>query len=156
MRHGRLRFVTSAVYALAACVLSACFTHQPQVELDRLTLDVAPLANNDFPIAVDFVAVEDAELLTLLSGIPAKTWFAEREQYQRDHRRKLAIWSLELVPGQFMESADFPMAGESAAGLLVFASYNTPGVHRLRLDDQRQVWLKFESRDMRLVGDDQR
>jgi type VI secretion system protein len=38
---------------------------------------------------------------------------------------------------------------------LVFASYNTPGAHRLRLDDQRKAWLKFDSREMTLVNDGQ-
>ncbi|WP_296218793.1 type VI secretion protein [Pseudomonas sp. UBA2684] len=156
MKQGRLVFLGRVFAVLIVLTLSACSWREPKVELDSLTLDVAPRANNDTPIAVDFIAVKDAELLKLLSGIPAKQWFAEREQYQRDYRALVSVWSLELVPGQFMESTGFPLGGEAAAGLLVFAGYNTPGAHRLRLDEQRKVWLKFESRDMRLLGDDQR
>ncbi|MCY1525681.1 hypothetical protein D9M68_606690 [compost metagenome] len=156
MTQGRSLFFGSFICVLSVLTLTACSWREPKVELDTLTLDVASRANNDTPIAVDFIAVRDAELLKLLSGIPAKQWFAEREQYRRDYRQLISVWSLELVPGQFMESDDFPLGGEVAAGLLVFAGYNTPGVHRLRLDQQRKAWLRFESRDMRLLGDDQR
>lgn len=132
--------------------LTGCSFFGPKVELDNLTLDVAPKANDDTPIAVDFIAVADADLLKQLSGISASQWFAEREQYQRDYRQLMSVWGLELVPGQFIDRRPFPLGGRKAAGLLVFASYNTPGAHRLRLDDQSEAWLKFDSREMSLVN----
>ena len=88
---------------------------------------------------------------------PVKPEFAAkaritREQYQRDYRQLMSVWGLELVPGQFIDRQPFPLGGKKAAGLLVFASYNTPGAHRLRLDDQSEAWLKFDSREMSLVN----
>jgi type VI secretion system protein len=132
--------------------LSGCSFFGPKVDLDSLTLDVAPKANDDTPIAVDFIAVNDPDLLKQLSGISASQWFAGREQYQRDYRQLMSVWGLELVPGQFIDRQPFPLGGKKAAGLLVFASYNTPGAHRLRLDDQSEAWLKFDSREMTLVN----
>ena len=134
-------------------LLGGCSLWGPRVDLNVLTLDVAPKANDDTPIAVDFIAVNDPDLLKQLSGITARQWFSEREQFQRDYRQAMAVWSLELVPGQFIDQQPFPLGGKKAAGLLVFASYNTPGAHRLRLDDQSKAWLKFNSREMSLVGD---
>ncbi len=140
-------FLTLVMLALAGCSFFG-----PKVDLDSLTLDVAPKANDDTPIAVDFIAVADPDLLKQLSGISASQWFAEREQYQRDYRQLMSVWGLELVPGQFIDRQPFPLGGKKAAGLLVFASYNTPGAHRLRLDDQSEAWLKFDSREMSLVN----
>ncbi|BBP78186.1 type VI secretion protein [Pseudomonas gingeri] len=137
---------------VAALILSGCSFFGPKVGVASLTLDVAPLANDNTPIAVDFVAVKDPDLLKQLAGMSAKQWFGEREQFQRDYRQQLSVWGLELVPGQFVAEQDFPLKGEKAAGLLVFASYNTPGAHRLRLDDQREAWLKFNSREMSLLN----
>jgi len=134
------------------CSLSGCSFLGPKVDVASLTLDVAPLANDNTPIAVDFVAVKDPDLLKQLAGMSAKQWFGEREQFQRDYRQQLTVWGLELVPGQFVAQQAFPLKGQSAAGLLVFASYNTPGAHRLRLDDQQAAWLKFNSREMSLVN----
>ncbi|NUU36485.1 type VI secretion protein [Pseudomonas sp. C2B4] len=141
--------VFAATLLLSLC---SCSLFGPRVDLDSLTLDVAPRANDDTPIAVDFIAVKDPDLLKQLSGITARQWFAEREQFQRDYRQLMTVWGLELVPGQFIDRQPFPLGGQRAAGLLVFASYNTPGAHRLRLDDQSDAWLKFDSREMSLVN----
>ncbi|WP_440974602.1 type VI secretion protein [Pseudomonas koreensis] len=142
------RFFLTFLLAL----MTGCSLFGPKVGLDSLTLDVAPKANDDTPIAVDFIAVNDPDLLKQLSGISASQWFAEREQYQRDYRQLMSVWGVELVPGQFIDRQPFPLGGKKAAGLLVFASYNTPGAHRLRLDDQSEAWLKFDSREMSLVS----
>lgn len=138
--------------AFLLALLAGCSLFGPKVDLDSLTLDVAPKANDDTPIAVDFIAVNDPDLLKQLSGISASQWFAEREQYQRDYRQLMSVWGVELVPGQFIDRQPFPLGGKKAAGLLVFASYNTPGAHRLRLDDQSEAWLRFDSREMSLVS----
>ncbi|PRB48510.1 type VI secretion protein [Pseudomonas sp. MYb2] len=142
------RFFVALIFAL----LAGCSFFGPKVDLDSLILDVAPKANDDTPIAVDFIAVADPDLLKQLSAISASQWFAGREQYQRDYRQLMSVWGLELVPGQFIDRQPFPLGGKKAAGLLVFASYNTPGAHRLRLDDQSEAWLKFDSREMSLVN----
>jgi type VI secretion system protein len=134
--------------------LTACsYFSQPSIELRSLTLDVAPRANGDTPIAVDLVAVQDPDLFKLLLSIPAKQWFDQREQLRRDYLQGIRVWSLELVPGQFMEAREIPMTGDPAVGLLVYAGYNNPGTHRLRLDQQKSVWLRFENKNMRLLGD---
>ncbi|MEX6500631.1 type VI secretion protein [Pseudomonas zhanjiangensis] len=148
MRLGR--FICVGLMLLQA---SCSYIFQPSVELRSLTLDVAPKANDDTPLAVDFVAVEDPELLKLLLSIPAKQWFEQREQLRRDYLQSIGVWSLELVPGQFMAARDIPLAGNPAVGLLVYAGYNNPGTHRLRLEQQKTVWLRFESKNMRLLGD---
>lgn len=143
---------TRLFLTLVLVTLTGCSFFGPKVDLDSLTLDVAPKANDDTPIAVDFIAVADPDLLKQLSGISASQWFAGREQYQRDYRQLMSVWGMELVPGQFIDRQPFPLGGKKAAGLLVFASYNTPGAHRLRLDDQSEAWLKFDSREMSLVN----
>ena len=149
MTQGRSIFCLLALLFL----LHGCGFRGERIGLDSLTLDVAERANDDTPIAVDFVAVHDPDLLKLLSEIPSRQWFAEREQYHRDYRQLFSVWSLELVPGQFRDVRNFPFSGDKAAGLLVFAGYNTPGAHRLRLGESGRVWLRFDSREMRLLTD---
>lgn len=142
-----------SVLLLAMIVLAGCSFFGPKVSVDHLTLDVALRANDDSPVAVDFIAVNDMDLLKQLSGLTAKQWFAERSQYQRDYRQNMFVWGLELVPGQLIESGIFPLDGKPAIGLLVFANYNNPGPHRLRLEGQYRIWLKFDSREMTLFDE---
>lgn len=136
------------VILLAAATVTGCSFFGPRVSVDGITLDIALRANDDSPIAVDFVAANDADLLIKLSDLTAKQWFANREQYKRDFRQSLSVWGLELVPGQLIESSIFPLDGKPSLGLLVFADYQSPGAHRLRIEDQRTIRLKFDSREM--------
>lgn len=146
--------VPSFILVLATIAsLTGCTFFVSTVRLDSITLDVAPQANDGSPIAVDFVAVRDPELLERLSGIGARQWFAEREQYLRDANQRLSIRSLELVPGQFVEALDWQLADGKVAGLLVFAGYGDPGAHPLRLAVRGRVWLRFDSRELRLLNE---
>ncbi len=150
------RFPWSKILCLStAAVLCACSLLTPiwgpRIELERLTLNVVEQANDDAPIAVDFVAAKEADLFRQISGLSARQWFSEREQYRRDFRQQLSVWSLELVPGQFMEVRDFPFAGKRAAGMVVFADYGVPGAHRLRLGEEHSVRIRFDLKEMRLL-----
>ncbi|MEE1924044.1 type VI secretion protein [Pseudomonas sp. 148P] len=144
-------FFRMLVVLLSVANIAGCSLFGSKVSVDGVTLDVALRANDDSPIAVDFIAVNDVDLLAKLSGLTAKQWFASREQYQRDFRQYLHVWGLELVPGQLIESSTFPLDGKPSVGLLAFANYQSPGAHRLRLEDQRSLRLKFDAREMTLL-----
>lgn len=152
------KFISIKILAvlLTVSAMAGCSLFGSKLSVDGVTLDVALRANDDSPIAVDFVAVNDADLLLKLSGLTAKQWFATREQVQRDHRQYLYVWGLELVPGTLIESPTFPLDGKPSVGLLVFADYQYPGAHRLRLDDQRSIRLKFDSREVSLLDQNTR
>ena len=141
----------ACLFVLLHLVLGGCASQTETIRVNSLVVDVSTGANDDTPIAVDFVAVMDEDLFRLLSDTTAKKWFADREQFFRDYRKMYSIWSLELVPGQFIEFHDFPFAGDTVVGLIVFASYSSPGTHRLRLNESGRVWLRFDSREMRLL-----
>jgi len=141
---------------LAAAGIGGCSFFGSRISVDGVTLDVALRANDDAPIAVDFIAVNDIDLLAKLSGLTAKQWFATKEQYRRDFRQYLNVWGLELVPGQLIESSTFPLDGKPSVGLLVFANYQSPGAHRLRLEDQPSIRLKFDAREMTLLDQNTR
>ncbi|VWC49419.1 hypothetical protein BLA23254_07662 [Burkholderia lata] len=114
-------------------------------------MNVAVEANLDAPIAVDVVLVRTPQLLDALLGLPAAKWFAQRDQMQRDYPKELAIHTYELVPGQRMADQPFPFGGQRAAGVLVFANYQTPGAHRTRLDGSpRKLSLELGDQDLRL------
>lgn len=157
MKHGRfksrLRILLLALVVLPWLAAPGC---SRRASSSTKSPSMSPPRQRRHPLAVDFVAVDDPDLFKLLSSVNARQWFSEREQYRRDYRTQFSVWSLELVPGRLMQVQDFPFSGRRSAGLLVFAGYNTPGAHRLRLDEQSRVWLRFDSREMRLMGDDGR
>ncbi|QCP53538.1 type VI secretion protein [Trinickia violacea] len=127
--HGLLPVLLLAVLCIAGCSASL-----PRVKIDSLAINVTAQANLDTPIAVDAVLVRNPQLFDTLLGLPSAKWFAERDQMQRDYPRDLTVLSYELVPGQQLTDPKFAFKGEHAAGVLVFADYQTPGAHRVRLD----------------------
>jgi type VI secretion system protein len=136
---------------LSIVILSGCALWQPTVKLKSVQLEVTERANDNSPIAVDFVAVRDPELLKTLQSLTAGQWFSNKPQILLDYPQKLKIWTLELVPGSQLETKQIPLSGEPADGLLMFAGYSGEGVYRLRLDQTRKLKLKFDDNEVRVL-----
>ncbi len=122
------RLAGLVLLALAGC------SSLPKVQVDTLAIAVSMQANQDTPIAVDAVLVRNPQLLDALLGLPSAKWFAQRDQWRRDHPEDITVVSFEVVPGQQIAAAPFPFGGKRGAGVVVFADYQTPGAHRVRLD----------------------
>ena len=135
---------------LAILILSGCSLWQPTVKLKSVQLEVTERANDNAPIAVDFVAVRDPELLKTLQNLTAGQWFSNKSQILLDYP-KLKIWTLELVPGSQLKTKEIPLSGERATGLLMFAGYSGEGAHRLRLDKTKKLKLKFGDNEVQVI-----
>ncbi|WP_207005385.1 hypothetical protein [Trinickia mobilis] len=138
---------------LAVLCMAGCSASLPRVKIDSLAINVAAQANLDTPIAVDAVLVRNPQLFDTLLGLPSAKWFNERDQLQRDYPRDLTVLSYELVPGQQLTDAKFAFDGQRAAGVLVFADYQTPGAHRVRLDGgPPKALLQLGGQDLQLMS----
>jgi type VI secretion system protein len=136
--------------------LAGCSASLPRVKIDTLAISVAAQANLDTPIAVDAVLVRNPQLFDILLGLPAAKWFAQRDQLRRDYPKDLNVLSYEVVPGQQIVAAPFQFDGQRAAGVLVFADYQTPGAHRVRLDGgPSKALLQLGDQDLRLLAQSQ-
>lgn len=140
-------------------VLSACSTvsslWSPESQTEDVTLVAAPDANNDFPVAVDLVAVTEAEFAQALAETPARTWFQQRESFLSNNANLIDVKSFELVPGQTMDEISYSWGDRrSYSAIFVFANFMQSGTHRARIDqiDAPTIilgsnTLKLESRD---------
>jgi type VI secretion system protein len=136
---------------LLILILSGCSLWQPTVKLKSVQLEVTERANDNSPIAVDFVAVRDPELLKTLQILTAAQWFLNKPQILLDYPGKVKIWTLELVPGSLLATKAIPLSGKPAVGLLMFAGYSSEGAHRLRLDETKKLKLKFSDNEVQVV-----
>jgi type VI secretion system protein len=137
----------------AALCLAGCSGSMPRVNVDSLSISVATQANLDTPIPLDAVLVRNPQLLDMLLGLPSARWFAQRDQLRRDYPKDLNVISYEVVPGQQIIDAKFGFDGQRAAGVLVFAGYQTPGAHRVRLDGGPQkALLQLGDQDLQLLS----
>jgi type VI secretion system protein len=142
-----------SVPLVAVLCVAGCSASLPRVKVDSLAIQVAAQANLDTPIAVDAVLVRNPQLLETLLGLPSAKWFAEREQLRRDYPKDLSVVSYELVPGQQISDPAFTFDGQRAAGVLVFADYQTAGAHRVRLDGgPSKPLLELGDQDLQLIA----
>jgi type VI secretion system protein len=138
---------------LAVFCIAGCSASMPRVKVESLAINVAAQANLDTPIAVDAVLVRNPQLFDMLLGLPSAKWFAQRNQLQRDYPKDISVLSYELAPGQQMTDSTFAFDGKRAVGVLVFADYQTPGAHRVRLDGgPSDAVLQLGDQDLQLTS----
>jgi type VI secretion system protein len=146
--------VAAAAAAALALALAASSCHLPPLSLffggeSRLEVTISKRLNNNAPVAVEVVIAYDKALYEQLLKTDAKTWFAQRDQFVRDHangRRLFDSWYREWVPGQAV--AAIPLEYRiGARGGLIFISYATSGDHRQTFDPERDLRLDLREQD---------
>lgn len=119
--------------------------------------------NDNSPVAVEILVLYDADLEKEIVGLTARQWFAARERYRKDY-------SLDDYEGFLWEwtptrppSSTLPPPGEAwpppqsfsfragALSAIVFADYDRPGDHRVRVEPPDQNLLVLLRADHFLV-----
>lgn len=96
---------------------------------------------------MDLVLVIDKKLLKQLAQIPAKDWFINRQQIQRDHPRKLEVASWEWVPAQTAGPISVKI-NRGIVAAFIFANYASPGDHRARVDTRKPAAVLLAENDL--------
>lgn len=112
-----------------------------------MTVVVDPDLNLDSPVAVDVLFVYDQSLVATLKSKPASDWFKNREQFLRDNPDGAVESSLwEWVPGQgqLKQTLSYRIG---VFATFVFASYSTPGEHRVQLEPGSKLLLTLGPTD---------
>jgi type VI secretion system protein len=116
----------------------------------HLNVTVVPEVNDNSPIAVDVVVVNDKDTLKLLSSFTAQVWFHKRDSFLRMHPSKIQISSWEWVPGQEVASLMIPRTG-IADGVILFANYASPGDHCSVLPRNGTIDLALGTKDFKIL-----
>ncbi len=118
-----------------------------RLDWSRFTVVANEGANLNTALAVDLVLVQDDALLGTLLAMPASKWFASRADMANTYPEQLRYLSVEVVPGQVMALPLDKIGHERVVGALVFADYQTPGEHRLRVSPlQGDVLIQLDAR----------
>ncbi len=106
-----------------------------------ITLVAAADVNQNSPLALDLVFVNDSSALEKLLTMPAAKWFASKDELLKTYPNALTIKSWELVPQQVLHLSEEALGSPRVAGMVLFADYLTPGDHRAQLPLGRVVFL---------------
>jgi type VI secretion system protein len=141
----RLKKLGTVAFATLLCT-SCSLRLQPRL---TLAVRIGPDANQNNPIAFDFVEINDKDLAKDAAKMTAADWFQKRGQVREDFPKasSISVQSWEWVPGQVVPALQIPMRRPPRA-ILVFANYSTPGAHRIRIDPKKSAALVFDREDI--------
>lgn len=145
----RFRLLSVKVLAAALGVLAVLSTLScssgPSARRLFLQVVIAPRSNQNSPVPVAFVSVNDAKLFGKIGEMTAKQWFEQREQLHRDFPGGdiFTEWVWEYVPGQSPPPVVIEVDGR-AIGAMIFANYRIVGDHRFRVGPQRRMRINLQ------------
>lgn len=132
-------------------VVSGCMRLSLKPKL-AVAVNIAADANQNQPVAVDLVEVDDKDLAKEVGKMTAADWFSKREQIREDFPKpkSLSVISWEWVPGQVVPDIDIPMRRPPRA-VILFAHYSTPGPHRATLDPAKPATLDLGEDEIKVT-----
>jgi type VI secretion system protein len=148
-------FLTTVVLLVAnSCGVKSSVTRTRRLFGAEFTLQVriAPNANMNNPVAVEYLIVHDEKLLETLAKTNAKDWFTNRSQFRQDNPKGFDSWYWEWIPGQQVMDERIPLK-PSAKGALVFANYIVAGDNRAKIDPNKDVIINLGERTFTATQD---
>lgn len=119
------------------------------LKLERIQLAMVPDVNDNWPVPVDLVRVQDADLVSELLRIETSVWFSGRRTAFRNSNPDALIDSWEVVPGTVTDSFEAEVDVD-VAGVL-FCGLRSPPPP-LRFDRDGEVVVKIEADGCVLSG----
>lgn len=108
-------------------------------------------ANQGNTIPLDLVFVYDENFLAQLQTMTAEDWFAYRRG-SADIPESQAFWlSLEIGPGQNRSITNFPNDKNKALALVLFADYQTDGLHRSVVETMHSVSIRLQETEFVVI-----
>jgi type VI secretion system protein len=123
------RRLQAIVVGLVLTILSGCFS-APKVLTRDITIEVAPEANDNSPIAVDLVLVYSDVALSRVAAMAPGEWFERRGDILAAFPQEVTVMRWEVVPGQRLRRMALPDNVHGAAGALLLARYNARNAQR--------------------------
>ena len=119
------------------------------LELDRISLAAAPGTNDNWPVRVDLVRVQDVTLVSRLLHTQTEAWFAESRHAFRQSHPEGFIHSWEVVPGTVVGPVEVEVEG-SVAGVLFCGTPSTP--QPIRFERDGDVVVRIDDAGCALIG----
>ena len=125
----------AGLLSVAACGAGISSTVQREPTPLYVDVEIDEKANQSYPTAVAVVLVYGDALLGKLNGMPARLWFKNRKQLERDFPecQGFVEYHWEWIPGDYVRPIVLKVPPEVRA-VVVFANYVADGDHRIKLE----------------------
>ena len=113
-------------------------------KVQQVTIDADSNANMGSPIVVDIVSAYDDQLVKVLESIPASEWFSSKNKYIDQFKGKIFVISRDIAPGNQIQLKYTTETEEKPIATFIFASYDSPGEHRLKVEKFKPLIIKLQ------------
>ncbi len=134
---------------LTLALLGTACTALNNIQVDpfqvrSITLQAASDANEGLPLKVDIAYALNKETLKDMEGFTADGWFTVKGTNLGNWEDHLLLQSKTVEPGARLEITEFPEGYEKSLGIVVFARYQQPGLHRLVFNEVQDIDVQFK------------
>lgn len=121
------------------------------VWLHKVSFKASDNVNDSSPVTVHIVIPYTPDLYQALMQMSAHEYFAKLDQIKLDNANKIDIFEWELVRSQSLDDEPVTPTKFSGAGILVFAHYSTPGIHRSSIGEEESVLIRLNDDDFTIT-----
>lgn len=121
-----------------------------KVWLTKVHFEVAPDLNNNAAVTVHLLIIYDKKIFMELAKLNSAQYFQKLDQYKRDSAQHIDWIVFEVVPGQHLEPKPIQPSKGTGIGVLIFASYETPGDHRAPVAEEKEIILNLGKADFKV------
>lgn len=124
-------------------ILSALKFEMAKVWLYEVRFKVDGEVNNNTPVAVHILFVDDEGLIKRLGEMSSDEYFRNCEQILNDYRSVVEIFSQTIIPGQNNDPLYIFPKSVLSKMCVMFVNYGTPGAHRYNVGSDRIIELQM-------------
>ncbi len=155
-----MRITTLLTTAVLSLALAACSANSylsliglgANNDIENISVETAPNANRNMPVALDLLFVRDESVAELLTGLSGPEWFARKQELLIRYDRKLSLASFEIVPLTIVDSLRLPEDYQHANKVLLFANYlGSDGQYVAELGHYRQLKIRLDREAYQLL-----
>lgn len=124
-------------------ILSALKFEIAKVWLQNVRFKLDGEINNNSPVEVHVLFIDDEGLIKRLGEMDAHEYFANSEQILSDYRSSLEVFSQTIVPGQINDPLFTNPRNVLSKMCVIFAKFSTPGAHRYNVGSDRVIEVEL-------------
>ena len=121
-------------------------------KVQQVTIDADSNSNMGSPVMLDVVSAYDGQPVKVLESIAASEWFSSKNKYIDQFEGKIFVISREIAPGNQIQLEYTTETEEKPIATFIFAAYDSPGDHRVKLEKFKPLIIKLQEREF-LVSD---
>lgn len=113
----------------------------------QVTIDADSNANMGSQVVVDIVSAYDDQLAKALESSVASDWFSSKNTYFDQFKGKIFVISREITAGNQIQLEYTTEREEKPVATFIFASYHSPGEHRVKVEEFKTLIIKLREID---------